>query len=475
MDVHLPKTGLRRVIAAVGTVALAAAALGLAVGGPAVAWSRSSPSAANPSTAGGGEPTNDEWPITVCGTYSGKGCAATTARVDLQKPVFTHPTTITNPLFPISRLRSVIQLGQVDGKPFRSEQTLLPRTGHVRWDGKDIEVLLSQYTAWRDGRIEELAMDRYAQADDGSVWYLGEDVYDYVDGAVAVTEGTWLAGRDGPPAMIMPAHPRVGDVFRTENVIGVVFEEIRVKAVGRTVQGPRGPVAGAMIAEELHLDGTTSDKTFAPGYGEFFTGDGPDVEALAMAVPTDARAGLPVRLRNLSTGAWGILENVRLRDWQAADATIVRLNRYWKAVQGQQQPPPLVARRLSDRLATLTRAVRARRAALAEQAAVDVAQSALDLELLYRPAGQVDLDRIHLHAQQLRVRATAKDAGGVGGEVAVTEWVRQRLVLSAAAAAAMDAAIGALRSASDARNAAAAADHGARLGARARTLTALNP
>jgi hypothetical protein len=45
------------------------------------------------------------------------------------------------------------------------------------------------------------------------VWYFGEDVIDYVGGAAAFTEGTWLAGRDGPPAMIMPAKPKHGDVF----------------------------------------------------------------------------------------------------------------------------------------------------------------------------------------------------------------------------------------------------------------------
>jgi hypothetical protein len=71
-----------------------------------------------------------------------------------------------------------------------------------------------------------VAIDRYAQADEGSVWYFGEDVIDYVNGAAAFTEGTWLAGRDGPPAMIMPAKPKPGDVFRVENVIGIVFEAL---------------------------------------------------------------------------------------------------------------------------------------------------------------------------------------------------------------------------------------------------------
>ncbi|MBA3302846.1 MAG: hypothetical protein H0U26_03100, partial [Acidimicrobiia bacterium] len=164
-----------------------------------------------------------------CGTYDGEGCAPEADRVDIDRPTFSHPTEITNPLFPISELESAVLLGEVDGKPFRSETTLLPATGTVLLDGEAVEVLLSQYTAYFDGRITEVAVDRYAQADDGSVWYLGEDVYDYDNGFVSVTEGTWLAGRDGPPAMIMAADPKVGQVFRPEDIPGIVFEEVTIK------------------------------------------------------------------------------------------------------------------------------------------------------------------------------------------------------------------------------------------------------
>ena len=48
----------------------------------------------------------DVWPVTECGTYSGRGCSPTSARVDLERPTFSNPTNITNPLFPISTLES---------------------------------------------------------------------------------------------------------------------------------------------------------------------------------------------------------------------------------------------------------------------------------------------------------------------------------------------------------------------------------
>jgi len=412
--------------------------------------------------------TTVEWPVTRCGTYSGEGCAPTIERVDVDRPTFSDPTNITNPLFPISALDSVVLLGEVDGLPFRSETTLIPGTHTVTVDGAPIEAVVSQYTAYLDGRIEEVAIDRYAQADDGSVWYLGEDVYDYREGAVAITEGTWLAGRDGPPAMIMPADPQVGDVFRAENVTGVVFEEIAVKAINQTVDGPMGPVDGAVVMQELHLDGSVSDKVFAPGYGEFDTSSGGDVEALALAFPIDAiDEVVPAPLRLMSTSAWGILENVRLEDWDAARPTMDRVQGLWQELEAIDYPAR-VTDTMSRSIEALARAVTDEDIAASSQAAVDVAQSALDLELLYR--GNVELDRFHLHAQQVRVHAAANDLAGVTGEVALLEWIRDRLAssLGDTRLGDLDADLRALRDAANAGNLEAAADQAARAAAQLR-------
>ena len=155
-------------------------------------------------------------------------------RVDLQKPTFSHPTDITHPLYPIKAVTQTILLGNVDGKILQVAYTLLPHTKTIAWEGKEIETLAVQYVAHLDRRIDECAIDWYAQADDGAVWYFGEDVSNYKDGEVEDTEGTWMAGKDGPPAMIMPAAPKVGDVYRTENIPGVAFEEVRIKAVDVT-------------------------------------------------------------------------------------------------------------------------------------------------------------------------------------------------------------------------------------------------
>jgi hypothetical protein len=364
--------------------------------------------------------------------------APESARVDLSMPNFSDPTNVTNPLFPVSKQDSVLMVGHVDGKPFRTEVTLLPETRIIEWQGKRIETLVSQYMAYLDGRIQEVAYDLYAQADDGSVWYFGEDVADFEDGAIVTKEGTWLVGKDGPAAMIMPADPKVGDAYRTENTPGIAFEEVTVKAVGKTLDGPLGPVKGGLLAEELHMDGKTEGKTFAPGYGEFYTSDGSDVEALALAVPTDALPGpLPDELDNLYSGALETFDAAKSRDWNGASGAVNKMNAAWKTYREGKIPkkiepriPKKIEPRMTKALAALKAAVDVRDAERTRQAAIDVAQWSLDLRLQYRPQTQIDLARMDLWAAQLTLDAAARKAGSVGGDVFTIGYIRDRILNS---------------------------------------------
>jgi hypothetical protein len=120
-------------------------------------------------------------------------------RIDTSMPTFSDPTTITNPLFSISQQESVLLLGHVDGEPFRTEVTLLPETRIIGWQGQQIEVAVSQYNAFLDGRITEVAFDLYAQADDGSVWYFGEDVFDSGTARSSSPRGRGSPARMGRP------------------------------------------------------------------------------------------------------------------------------------------------------------------------------------------------------------------------------------------------------------------------------------
>jgi hypothetical protein len=375
--------------------------------------------------------------------------APTSRRIDITAPKFSNPTEITNPLFPVSQLHSAVFSGRIDGKPFHTETTLLPETRIIEWSpGQRVEALVSQYFAYIDGRIEEVALDYYAQADDGSVWYLGEDVNDYNRGGlVDSTLGTWLAGREGPPEMIMPGDPKVGDVHRAENIPAIAFEEVAIKRTNVTVHGPRGPVHGAMVARELHDDGTYSDKVFAPGYGEFFTGDAGEIEALALAVPTDALEGAPpASLRTLSRAAGDAIAPARMGRWRAASRDLRVAARAWAAYR-QQQVPPRIAREMKRALSALRSAIGHRHRTRGGTAAIDAAQSALDLKLRYSPAAKIDQRRFELWAEQVLVDVAAGNAGGVRGDAATMEWVRDRFAhdLEPADLTAVDAHLAKLR------------------------------
>ncbi len=350
-------------------------------------------------------------------------------RVDLRAAAFSNSTRIDNPIFPIRNLHSVVLNGQVDGKVFRVETTLLPETQIVEWvPGQCVKVLVSQYVAYINGRLDEVAIDLYAQADDGSVWYFGEDVYNYVDGVIEDTAGTWRAGKEGPAAMIMPGRPKVGDAHRPENIPGLVFEEVAVNKINETVAGPRGPVAGALVARELHDDGSFSDKIFAPGYGEFFTSRDGNVEALALAIPTDARTGpMPPDLEAIVDGAQGTFDHVQAKNWARASATVKEMNAAWQRHRGTGVVPIRLVEPMTRALAQLTATVTARQPKKTLQGALDVEQAALDLLLQFAPVVEINIDRFHLWLHQLIVDAQYRNADGLKGDAATLEWMRDRI------------------------------------------------
>jgi hypothetical protein len=389
-------------------------------------------------------------------------------RVDLTAPPFSHPTEVTNPLFPISDLHSAVLAGRIDGKPFHTETTLLPYTRTIEWTpGHPVETLVSQYMAFLDGRLQEVALDYYAQADDGSVWYFGEDVNDYnARGLVAFQTDSWLAGQDGPPAMIMPGDPKVGDTFRTENIPGLVFEEVTVKTTNKTVAGPTGKVPGAMVGEELHDDAQTSDKVFAPGYGEFLTRDQDGVEAMALAVPTDAATGPePKSLQTLSKGADNAFPAVMAKEWGKASAELRSVNAAWRSYARSGEAPPRLEPPMDRALTSLARTVNARDRLAAGTAAIDVAQAALDLELRYRPVTEIDRARFEQWARQIVVDAASRDLGGVRGDLATLELVRDRFLdgLPGVERSRINASLLALRDDVESNDLSAAGDEGARL------------
>ena len=361
--------------------------------------------------------------------------APDSSRRDLVAEPFSDPTAVTNPLFPIADLDSAILNGRVDGKPFYTETTLLPFTRIIEWTpGQCVRVLVSQYMAFLDGNLTETAIDLYAQADDGSVWYLGEDVFDYdAAGRIFTTDGTWHAGTEGPVAMIMPSDPQIGDANRPENIPSVVFEEVVVTQIDQTFEGPSGPISGGIVATETHQDGSLSDKLFAPGYGEFLSTDGPDVEALALASPTDALpGGVPAELTSISQGADRIFSS-RLAtnaQWKKAGKVALDMVDSWNTFRAGDVPPRLVKpTRLA--LRELVGQIASRDRSKTRAASIDASYASINLQLRYRPVTEVDTVRFELWTRRALVHSNDGSLGGVRSDFVTMEWIRDRFVHTA--------------------------------------------
>jgi len=274
--------------------------------------------------------------------------------------------------------------------------------------------------------------------------------------------------------MIMPADPQIGQAYRPENIPDLVFEEVTVKSLDLTVDGPRGPVAGAMVGTENHLlEGNYEDKTFAPGYGEFASGVGANLEALALAVPTDAQpGGVPPELEAVSRGASEVFAAADSGGWEAATRSLDAMTAAWEAHRATGTVPPLLDVQMGNALDALRGnalmpAVDDRNPEGARNAVLDVEMAALDLELQYRPPAEIDLGRLNVWANQLALDSASDeaDAGHIAGDVSSIEWVWDRIAdrFEEADVDAIGGQLKDLRAAADDEDTAAAAEAAPRL------------
>jgi hypothetical protein len=164
------------------------------------------------------------------------------------------------------------------------------------------------------------------------------------------------------------------------------------------------------VGKELHDDGTYSDKVFAPGYGEFFTAHGGEVEALALAVPTDAIKGSPpTDLEALSRVSHDVIGAVGSGDWKSASAGSRKAARAWAAYRTGHVPRRLEAE-MNRALKALSSALEQRDRPRAGSAAIDVAhpRSTFSCSTARRPRSTSAASRSgRTRCSSMRLRATS--------------------------------------------------------------------
>ena len=208
---------------------------------------------------------------------------------------FSHPRDINNTYLPLAKLKQDIIEGSEGGKKTRVERTMKPEIHKTfKIAGQTVESLCMEDRIFINGVIEEVALDYFAQDDAGTVYYLGEDVDEYDEqGKLAKhnpPDDAWLTGKDTPaPGIIIPAHPKVGDKFKSEDVSATVDENDEVVTVDVTTTVPAGTFEHCVkIAEQIPGEGLEY-KYYAPGVGVVretpATGDELLISHTTVAVP----------------------------------------------------------------------------------------------------------------------------------------------------------------------------------------------
>jgi hypothetical protein len=185
-------------------------------------------------------------------------------------PAFSNPARIDNPYLPLTAHRRCVLRGRADdGTRERSVRTVLARTKRFVVEGRRVDAAIVRDDDYEDGKLVERTLDYFAQADDGTVYYLGEDVDNYRRGRVVDHEGSWLYGRDTDVlGVAMPADPQLGDQWRFEDVPGVTTESDRVEETGmRARAGGRDFGAVIRVQEFVQPEGEVEYKLYAPDAG----------------------------------------------------------------------------------------------------------------------------------------------------------------------------------------------------------------
>ena len=118
------------------------------------------------------------------------------------------------------------------------------------------------------GRVTEDTYDWYAQDKQGNVWYFGEATKEFKEGGAVDTAGSWEAGVNGQPGMIMPANPKPGEPYRQEYSPNNAEDMGQIVAVGETVTVPAGTFKGCVKTKDWSLlESGSENKWYAKGVG----------------------------------------------------------------------------------------------------------------------------------------------------------------------------------------------------------------
>jgi len=173
---------------------------------------------------------------------------------------------------------------------------------------------------------------------------------------------------------------------------------------------------------------------------------------MALAVPQAALGEpVPAPLATVTAGATALLDGIATaEDWSAASATVAGMTAAWDAYR-TGDVPTMLGIAITDALTALDAAVVANDGIGTQEAAIEVAQTSLDLQLRYQAPVDVDTVQFDLWTTRIAADVAAGDGAVVAGDVATLAWVWDRIAhtVTPKAASSIDAMLDDFRIAAD--------------------------
>ena len=202
------------------------------------------------------------------GGGNGGSCPETNTSISVCDPetgVFS--LTIDNEFFPLVVGNELVLEGQDDEGTFiEIIISVLDETEVVA----GVTTRVVEEAEFEDGEMVEVSRNFFAQAQDGTVCYFGEDVDDFEDGMIVGHDGAWRAGEDGNlPGIIMPANPQIGMVFSQEFAPGIAEDQAEILFFGDTIDVPAGEFSDTLTTLDCNPQekGSTDEKVYIRGIG----------------------------------------------------------------------------------------------------------------------------------------------------------------------------------------------------------------
>lgn len=185
---------------------------------------------------------------------------------------------IDNTYFPLPVGQQWVLTGKEQGEFIGLQITVLAATQDLYRGKRKVTTRVVRETEWADANgngvidagedLIESSLNYFAQTQDGTVCYFGENVDIYEGGEIVSHEGSWRAdARGNAPGIFMPAEPAVGMTFQQEVAPGIAEDEATIVAIG-SVTVPAGTFAASIRVRDFNpLDGSKGIKWYAPDVG----------------------------------------------------------------------------------------------------------------------------------------------------------------------------------------------------------------